>query len=368
MLKKIYVHNFRSLQNFELDLTHIKSALLLGKNGSGKTSVFDAIEIFQQIAQGVTQIKNLVKKQDFAFGDNTKPMKFELDVELDSKQFIYTIEIEMPEGFREPKIKHEQLKFDGRIIFEREGGRTLLNSAAEFTLDWHHFGLPLISVRDANEPIAQFREWLSSIVILSPCPKHFATTSKGENSYLDREGQHLLDWITELLAENPNLYSEISEFLTHRLNDFSLFKFNPIGADEKELKVEFKNEGKKRIELNFSQLSDGERVFMLAAGLVARMNNGRPILCLWDEPDNFISLVELSHFILACRKAAETSDESVQLIMASHNATVINEFSKHNTFIMSRNSHLEPSRNQKLEAKTYISVTLIEAFENGELD
>lgn len=367
MLKKLYVHNFRSLQNFELDLTHIKSALLLGKNGSGKTSVFDAIEIFQQIAQGVTQIKNLVKKQDFAFSDTTKPMKFELVVELDAKQFIYTIEVEMPEGFREPKIRHEQMKCDGNIIFEREGGRTLLNSKAEFTLDWHHFGLPLISVRDNNEPIAQFREWLSSIIVLSPCPKYFATTSKGVNVYLDREGNHLLDWIRELLAENPNLYSEMIEFLSYRL-DISLFKFNSIGADEKELKIEFQNDSKEKIELNFSQLSDGEKIFILAAGVVARMNSGKPILCLWDEPDHFISLVELSHFILGCRKAAETSDDSVQLIMSSHNPIVFNEFSKYNTFILSRHSHLDPVKNQKLEARTYLSATLIEAFENGELD
>ncbi len=368
MLKKLYVHNFRSLQNFELDLSDLHSVVLLGKNGSGKTTVFNVIEIFQQIAQGVSQIKKLVNKKDFTFGDALSTMKLQLDVVLETRQFFYSIEIDMPQGFREPKIKNEQLKCDGRVIFEREGGRTLLNGSAEFSLDWHHFGLPLISVRDEKEPVAQFRKWVSNIIILSPIPSYFSATSKGEYIYLDREGRHLLDWIRELLAESPTLYSKMHDFLKQRLDDFSLFRFSTTGADEKELVVEFKGTKRESLELNFSQLSDGEKIFILAAGLVARMNSGKPTLCLWDEPDNYISLIELSHFILACRKAAETSDQSAQILMSTHNATVINEFSTHNTFILSRGSHLEPSRNRKLLGVKYLSPTIIEAFENGEFD
>ena len=131
MLKKLYVHHFRSLQNFELDLTDLKSALLLGINGSGKTTVLDAIEVFQKIGQGVTQVKDLISKEDFTFGDISKPIKLELTVLLNSKSFIYTLVIELPKGFREPRIKQEQLKCDNEVILEREGGRTLFNNSAE---------------------------------------------------------------------------------------------------------------------------------------------------------------------------------------------------------------------------------------------
>ena len=165
-----------------------------------------------------------------------------------------------------------------------------------------------------------------------------------------------------------NLYAHINDFIKNRLTDLSIFKFNVTGADEKELVFKFEDDNDSSIELNFSQLSDGEKIFTLAASLIARMSSGKPILCLWDEPDNYISLIELSHFILACRKAAEVSQNSVQIIMASHNARVINEFSTHNTFILSRSSHLLPTRCAKLENKTYLSSTLVEAFESQELE
>lgn len=368
MLKRLYVHNFRSLQNFELNLSGLKSALLLGKNGAGKTSIFDVMHIFQQLAQGVSQIKYLITKNDFAFGDLRKCIKMELEVTLDSKDFFYTLEIEMPEDPREPIIKSEQLKCQHEVILDRSGGRTLLNNSAEFSLDWHHFGLPLISVRNEQEPIALFREWLKELIVLSPISQSFAGTTQGEHTYLDRQGVYVLDWLRELLAETPNLYAEINDFLKYRLPDFSLFKFNTIGAEEKEWVVEFKNHSKKKMELKFSQLSDGEKIFILASGLVARMSSGKPFLCLWDEPDHYVSLAELSHFILSCRKAAETKEGQVQIVFSTHNAQVIQEFSEHNIFVLSRASHLDPTRCLKAEDKNYISPTLVEAFENGEFE
>jgi len=45
MLKRLYIHNFRCLENFELLMKDMPSALLIGKNGAGKSSVGIALEI-----------------------------------------------------------------------------------------------------------------------------------------------------------------------------------------------------------------------------------------------------------------------------------------------------------------------------------
>ncbi len=39
MIQRLYVHNFRCLENFELSLDGARSVLLLGRNGVGKTTV-----------------------------------------------------------------------------------------------------------------------------------------------------------------------------------------------------------------------------------------------------------------------------------------------------------------------------------------
>ena len=92
------------------------------------------------------------------------------------------------------------------------------------------------------------------------------------------------------------------------------------------------------------------------------------MLCLWDEPDNFIGLTELNHFITDHRRAFESEDSQAQLLITSHNQRVINNFSDHNIFVISRSSHLSPTRLKSLTSIHYDSRTVIDAYDNGELD
>lgn len=365
MLRRIYAHNFKCLQNFELNMNGLNSVFLLGKNGSGKTTIFDVLEIFQRIGKGETSLKEMIGVSSFPFGDKKLPIEFELEVKISHQNFAYKLSIEFPENFHAPKIKTESLDVDGVSIFKRDGGQASIGDVKEFLLDWHHVGLPLIMVRSETDPIAIFRSWLRNIIILSPCPNHFNPLSKAENSLLFRGGENSIDWARWLLAINPSLYVGMLEFLKFRMNDLIMFKFENAGSDDRRLSFVFKENSHAQA-LDFTQLSDGEKIFFLAATLIAAQENNPNLLCLWDEPDNFVGLIELNHFIIACRKAFESSQS--QLIMTSHNPQVVHNFSNHNIFLLKRNSHLSPTRIELVETIPYESKTLVDAFENGELD
>ena len=45
MLQRLYVNNFRCLENFELTMKEMPSALLIGKNGVGKSTIAKALEV-----------------------------------------------------------------------------------------------------------------------------------------------------------------------------------------------------------------------------------------------------------------------------------------------------------------------------------
>jgi len=45
VIGRFYVHNFRCLENFELSIADRPSVLLIGKNGTGKTTLTRALEI-----------------------------------------------------------------------------------------------------------------------------------------------------------------------------------------------------------------------------------------------------------------------------------------------------------------------------------
>lgn len=365
MLKKIYINNFKCLQNFEFNMDELNSAFLLGKNGSGKTTIFDVVEIFQKIGKGETSLKEMISVDSFSFSDTKLPIEFEITVEIDNKIFIYELSIEFPPHFHDPKIRNESLTVKNTSVFKRDGGQASIKDAKEFLLDWHHVGLPLIMVRSEQDPLAIFRNWLKNIIILSPSPSYFNKISKTESSTLRRGAENIIDWARWLLSENPSLYVVIYDFLKFRMPDLEMFKFENIGSDDRELLFIFK-EDLTKYTLKFHQLSDGEKIFFLGAVVIAAQKNNPNLLCLWDEPDNFVGLIELDHFIIACRKAFESSQS--QLIMTSHNPQVINNFSNHNIFVVKRTSHLSPTRIDIAQKIEYTSRTLVDAFDNGELD
>ena len=89
-----------------------------------------------------------------------------------------------------------------------------------------------------------------------------------------------------------------------------------------------------------------------------------PLCCFWDEPDNFLSISEIAHFGVDLRKSAQKGGH---FIASSHNPELIRKFSDENTFLLSRNSHLEPTQAAKLEDIDYTG-DLIENLVLGDLE
>jgi len=120
MIRRIYLHNFRCLENFELSLDGFSSALLIGRNGSGKTSVGTALEVLQKIARGTNRVGDLVRPSDLTRGRTEVPMRFEIEMVLAGKTYTYVVAFEFPGGFRELRVSEEKLVVDGQPIFSRE--------------------------------------------------------------------------------------------------------------------------------------------------------------------------------------------------------------------------------------------------------
>ena len=122
VIRRLYVHNFRCLENFELPISGHSSILLIGKNGSGKTTVGLALEILQKVARGTNRIKDLVKLKDLTRGRREAPMRFEIEVELNAKVYEYIIALELPEGFKELRVLEERLTVDGKPVKNGQPG------------------------------------------------------------------------------------------------------------------------------------------------------------------------------------------------------------------------------------------------------
>jgi ABC-type cobalamin/Fe3+-siderophores transport system ATPase subunit len=139
---------------------------------------------------------------------------------------------------------------------------------------------------------------------------------------------------------------------------------NPlVGKDSRSLVVQFSNQ-QGGVNLAFEDLSDGEKCFMICALVLAASDTIGPVVCFWDEPDNYLALSEVGHFVLALRKAFQSGG---QLIATSHNAEAIRRFSDENTLVLHRNSHLEPTIVRPLH-EIQVSGDLVGALIRGDVE
>lgn len=345
MIRRLYVHNFRCLENFELPISGQSSILLIGKNGSGKTTVGLALEIFQRIARGTNRVGDLVKPKDMALGRTDVPVRFEIEVELASKVYEYVIAFELPTGFKELRVFEEKLVADGEPVFTREVAQVLLSKthekAAKFLIDWHLVALPIIQEQSKNDPLLIFKQWLGRMLILRPIPDLIKGDSSTETLQPNPQVTDFGAWFSGLLAYAPAAYTKIDEYLKQVMPDLEDIRRPVIGADSRSLVVQFA-QGSPFVSLSvtFEDLSDGEKCFMICALVLAANNAYGPLLCFWDEPDNYLAPSEVGLFVSALRKAFQSGG---QFIATSHNPEAIRRFSDENTFVLNRNSHLEPT-------------------------
>ncbi len=351
------------------------SVLLIGKNGAGKTTVGLALEILQRIARGTNRVDDLVKPKDLARGRVDVPMRFEIEVELDTNIYEHVIAFEFPNGAKELRVFEEKFAVGGKPVYTRitpqeslrqafASGKGLLQErGALFGIDWHLVALPIVQEQSANDPLFIFRQWLARMLILRPIPSLIKGDSERETLGPKPDGTDFGAWFSGLLAHAPAAYTKIDEYLKQVMPDMKDIKNPVIGKDSRSLTVQFSNK-QGSLNLPFEDLSDGEKCFMICALVLAANDAYGPVVCFWDEPDNHLSLDEVGHFVLALRKAFQSSGG--QFIATSHNEEAIRRFSDENTLHLSRRNHLEPTVVRPLN-KLQIQGDLVGALIRGDV-
>lgn len=344
VIRRLYIHNFRCLENFELPIAGKPSALLIGKNGAGKTTVGLALEILQRIARGTNRVGDLVKPKDLSRGRTDVPMRFEIEVVLDATNYEYGVAFEFPAGFKELRVLEERLVVGGKPVYMREVAQVHLaktgqDKEARFLIDWHLVALPLIQQQSDKDPLFIFKQWLSRMLVFRPMPSLIVGDSKQETLQPNIQVTDFGAWFSGLLAFAPAAYTRIDEYLKQVMPDLKDIKNPVVGTDSRSLVVQFSSNGGS-LNVGFEDLSDGEKCFMICALVLAANEAYGPVLCFWDEPDNYLALSEVGHFVTVLRRAFQSGG---QFIATSHNSEAIRRFSEENTLVLYRRSHLDPA-------------------------
>jgi hypothetical protein len=206
------------------------------------------------------------------------------------------------------------------------------------------------------------------MLILAPAPSLILGESSRETLEPNVQVTNFAAWFSGLLANKPSAYSKIDEYLKQVIPDLEDIKNPVIGMDSRSLVLQFSaREGSpaltERLNVPFGDLSDGEKCFMICAMVLATNDASGPVFCFWDEPDNYLAIQEVGHFVMDLRRAFQAGG---QFIATSHNQEAIQRFSDENTLVLYRNSHLEPTIVRPL-SELQVSGDLVGALVRGDV-
>src|SRR5258707_9656088 len=343
MLTRVYIDNFRSFVNFEYRPG--RKQLLLGTNGSGKSSLLDAIRYLKQFVRGYEN--PFIQSTRTRWQD--RPLQVvEIEALLDGKKYEYRVEIRFEPETKQPSVSLENLKVSGVPVFELSNGeiRFFSNGSTQATtlkLETNKSSLHLSQL--SNSYVHRFVEWLESVHCfrIDEYPSAMNESADREERQPDNELENLASWYRHLVGAHPDDNLRFLNSMREALDGFQALRFSSGEDSVKQLLADFMVSAKQRVNYSLSELSEGQRcliaLYMILHFLIAR---GHTVFI--DEPDNFIALREIQPWLLAAEEAVE--NHGGQLILISHHPEILNQWAATHglRFFREENGHVRTEK------------------------
>jgi Uma2 family endonuclease/predicted ATPase len=324
MLTRLYIDNFRCFVKFEY--RPARTQLILGGNGSGKSSLIEALLFLRRFAvQG-----DSIQEDPFLLHQRTRwlvqrEQTFELEANLDAGSYRYRLEID--ELFERPMVKSESVHLGGRPIFEFTGGEAQVYDDSfepkpKYPIDWYRSALATVRQGSDNEKLIRFRDWLAGLVCFRMNPFAMGPLAETAQPNPKVDLSNIASWYRYFDEQFSKENDALTESLRETLDGFEELRLLPAGG-ARVLVAQFAEAGGTKVEFNFSELSEGQRCLIcLYAILHFVLAKGHTVIL--DEPDNFISLREIQPWLMAASDAV--GESRGQLLIISHHPEIINQW------------------------------------------
>ncbi|HME09964.1 MAG TPA: AAA family ATPase [Bryobacteraceae bacterium] len=330
MLTRLYINNFRCFVNFEYRPE--RKQLILGANGSGKSSCLDALLLVRAFSTGAQNPESSVLLNHL-WSQRTRwltleQQTFEIDAALASQSYSYRLAV-MPDGERRtPLVSSESVHVDGKPIFSFTNGQVQLfdddlQPTVAYPFDKTRSALATIVYQKDNLKLIRFKSWLTALQGFRINP--FSMTARAENEafHPSLNLSNFAAWYRHLIQTLPRVNQGFVQSLSETLDGFTFLQLDAAGEDVRLLAAEFSMAGGGSCSFRFQELSEGQKCLIcLYAILHFVVANDFPVVI--DEPENFISLREIQPWLTA---ASEMIDEGKgQLILISHHPEIMNQW------------------------------------------
>ena len=354
LLRSVRVDNYKCLDGVEVPFSPVMT-LLLGRNGCGKTAVFDAVKVLRQYVFRVLPTGDLFPSSALMRWANNEEQAFELRVgEEGVGEFCYRLVVYGPKDGEEGFTKSETLTLNNKPLFKMEKREVQMykddhSAGKSFFADPRMSSLD-IAYHNKNSHLRRFCDWFRGVKFLSLEPEKMVAISESEKkAELDEDGGNFVSWYRWTVREGDAMMAEANAALARALPGYRGLKLAEVGRHARELRAVFKSENGAQQEYAFDELSAGQRVLIV---LYCFLHGGdRNRLLLLDEPDNFVTLPEVQP--LLSELEMDAGDELPQVAMISHHPEAVSFISPRDTVWMAREPE-QPARVVEFENDTML--------------
>lgn len=332
MLSRIHLHNYNCFENFELELS--QRLLIVGSNGSGKSSLWEALASIQDIAVRGHEVTDEFPTRTLTRWLHEDAQRFALEFQLGTDRYRYELELVHDRRRRVPTIALERVALQGdisRSLYEIKDGKVHLygdhpSPSPRTTFD---FGrkrsfLPDLEEGHDNQRLIAVREALGALWLLAPS-RRFEATASDEALWLDRRGQNLAAWLRGLFAERAGMSAALLEDLRPIMVGLQDIGMKPISRDVRELSLTFRGAGRDYPSA-VDELSDGQRILLLLYAF-RRGIVDRTVTAFVDEPETGLAPHEMQPWLAAM--SADVEERGGQFLAASHHPAVVDYMAPH---------------------------------------
>jgi predicted ATPase len=304
--------------------------LIIGRNGTGKTTVFDVLAMLRDIAARGKPCEEYPGDRTRTFWQDVAEQRFELDVNGNGGEYRYTLIVDEHGSPPRPFVKLERLDFEGKPLFRFLNGKAGLfddnqmpNPSLEIPFDGQRSALGFAEggLRD-NTKSMWFIRWLDTLDEVQINPWAMSARSERESRYPSRDMSNFADWYRHLRLESGDAVFEAIRDLPEAIPGFEALDAKEAGLDVRVLQARLRSPNGESAELPFTELAEGQRCLIaLYVLLHCAVDKDRTLLI--DEPDNFIALAEIQPWLM---KLLDRVDETGgQVILISHHPELLDQ-------------------------------------------
>ena len=319
MIKRIYIDNFRCLVNFEWRPKQI--AILLGGNGTGKTSVVDALWLLRKLIANQEEVRRCFPRTSLARWESRLDTTLEVDLQLGDLLYSYKLKISHSrEDLTKSRIEEESLHCGSNLLMRSTLGELHLHrddgsAGPVVTVDWNRSALAGIAPGKDNKCLTEFKRWFrEELWLLRPDPRAMSSRTDEEADELTPSMSNVASWLPTWMSQDVAGILGVTHSLQNALTDFLALQ---VSRSAPRLEARFKLKDGTPFDLDFADLSDGQRQLCgLYIALHAFLQPGR--LVIFDEPENYVTLREIQPWLQEVLDHSEFGQKSNVWFISHH--------------------------------------------------